>query len=309
MAIRIDTKKGVEKLTSFLQKTSEVGKNAAESVQKSAANLSEKVKDANYQERLKKYNPLFPDEYTDCAFALPHLIVIVDEAVRRGIDMCEGAIGWKSTESDTEILYLYSSAIATKELEFYPSATIDATYYVDNFNPGRYINVDCIFNKSHEERLAELKQIAYALGAKACTIEITESAQEATSANRSANMSGKMIGIGKIGFKADQSIANANVQKRSGTIKAVFEGSAAPTQPTLKWFADDENIKNLIEMRCTNPGRLKFEELRLSGSASATMTRKAAAAIDGLRGLKGGISMQSQAMTEHTSELLFTVEF
>ena len=309
MAIRIDTKKGVEKLTGFLQKTSEVGKNAAESVQKSAATLSEKVKDASYQDRVKKYNPLFPDEYTDSAFALPHLIVLVDEAVRRGIDVCEGAIGWKSTESDTEILHLYSSAIAIKELEFYPSATIDAAYYVDNFNPNRYINVDCIFNKSHEERLAELKQIAYALGAKACTIEITESAQEANSANRSANMGGKMIGIGKIGFKADQSIANANVQKRSGTIKAVFEGSTAPTQPTLKWFADDENIKSLIEMRCTNPGRLKFEELRLSGSASATMTRKAAAAIDGLRGLKGGISMQSQAMTEHTSELLFTVEF
>ena len=62
-------------------------------------------------------------------------------------------------------------------------------------------------------------------------------------------------------------------------------------------------------MRCTNPGRLKYEELRLSGSASATMSRKAAAAIDGLRGLKGGISMQSQAMVEHASELLFTVEF
>ena len=80
MAINFDTKKGAEKLTGFLQKTTEVGKNAAESVQKSAATLSEKVRDASYQDRLKKYNPLFPEEYTDTAFILPHLIVIVDEA-------------------------------------------------------------------------------------------------------------------------------------------------------------------------------------------------------------------------------------
>jgi hypothetical protein len=122
-------------------------------------------------------------------------------------------------------------------------------------------------------------------------------------------LGGKIGGIGKIGVKADSSSGNTTARRRSGKITAVFEGSVAPTQPTLKWFANDENIKNLIEMRCTNPGRLKYEELRLSGSSSATMTQKAAAAIDGLKGIKGGISMQSQALTEHSSELLFTVEF
>lgn len=309
MAFNFDTKKGAEKLSGFLQKTTEAGKNAAESVQKGAAALSEKVRDANYQDRLRKYNPLFPEEYTGAEFVLPHLIVIVDEVVRRGIDVCEGAIGWRSTEADTEVLHLYSTSTALKKIEFYPSATVDATYYVDNFNPNRYINVDCIFNKAHEERLAELKQIAYALGAKSCTIEITESTQEANSSNRSANLGGKIGGIGKLGIKADQAIANTNAKRRSGKISAVFEGSATPQKPALKWFADDENIKSLIEMRCSNPGRLKYEELKLSGSASATMTRKAAAAIDGLKGLKGGASMQSQAMVEHSSELNFTIEF
>lgn len=309
MAINFDTKKGAEKLSGFLQKTTEAGKNAAESVQKGAAALSEKVRDASYQDRLRKYNPLFPEEYTGAEFVLPHLIVIVDEVVRRGIDVCEGAIGWRSTEADIEVLHLYSTSTALKEIEFYPSATVDATYYVDNFNPNRYINVDCIFNKAHEERLAELKQIAYALGAKSCTIEITESTQEANSSNRSANLGGKIGGIGKLGIKADQAIANTNAKRRSGKISAVFEGSATPQKPALKWFADDENIKSLIEMRCSNPGRLKYEELKLSGSASATMTRKAAAAIDGLKGLKGGASMQSQAMVEHSSELNFTIEF
>ena len=308
MAISFDTKKGAEKLSGFLQKTAEVGKNAADSMQKSAVAFSEKVKEDSYQHRLAKYNPLFSDEYTAEEFALPQLIVIADEVVRRGIDVCEGAIGWRSVQADTEVLHLYNTSTALKNIEFYPAATVDGTYYVDNFNPNRYINVDCIFGKAHEERLAELKQVAYDLGAKSCTIEITESSQEENSSNRSANLSGKLGGL-KIGMKADQSASNTNIKKRSGKITAVFDGSAAPTRPALKWFANDDNIKNLIEMRCTNPGRLKYEELRLSGSTSATMTNKAAAAIDGLRGLKGGTSMQSQAMVEHSSELLFTIEF
>ena len=309
MAINFNAKKGTEKLSDLLQKTTSVGKNAAESVQKGAIALSEKVKEDNFQYRLNKYNPLFPDEYNATSFVLPQLIVIVDEAVRRGIDVCEGAIGWRSIEADTEVLHLYSTATALKEIEFYPNAAIDATYYIDQFNPNRYINVDHIFNKAHEERLAELKQIAYALGAKSCTIEITESSQESNSANRSANFGGKLGGIAKIGVKADNSIASTNAKKRSGKITAVFEGSVAPQYPELKWFANDENIKNLIEMRCANPGRLKYEELTLAGSASATMTQKAAAAIDGLKGIKGSISMQSQAMVEHSSELFFTIEF
>lgn len=309
MAIKFDTKKGAEKLSGLLQKTTEVGKSAAENVQKGALAFSEKVKEDSFQYRLNKYNPLFSEEYTADEFVLPHLIVIVDEVVRRGIDVCEGAIGWKSVQADTEVLHLYNTSTALKEIEFYPAATADAAYYVDNFNPKRYVNVDCIFNKAHEERLAELKQIAYSLGAKSCTIEITESTQESTSSNRSANLGGKVAGIGKLGIKADSSLGSTNARQRSGKITAIFEGSVAPTQPTLKWFANDENIKNLIEMRCTSPGRLKYEELRLSGSSSATMSQKAAAAIDGIKGLKGGISMQSQAMTEHSSELLFTIEF
>ena len=43
MAINFNTKKGTEKLTDFLQKTTAVGKTAAESVQKGAIAFSEKV--------------------------------------------------------------------------------------------------------------------------------------------------------------------------------------------------------------------------------------------------------------------------
>lgn len=305
MAIKFDT----EKVTSFLQKAKEASKNAAESAEKGAVALSEKVKEAGYQDRLKKYNPLFPSEYTASDFILPRLITIVDEAVRRGVDVCEGSIGWRSIESETEVLHLYNTSTTLKEIEFYPTATSGATYYVDNFNPNRYIDVECIFNKAHEERLAELKQIAYALGAKSCTIEITETRQDASSQNNSAKLGGKVPGIGKFGIKMDSAASSASAQTRSGKITATFKDSVTPQHPALKWFANDETIKSLIEVRCTDPGRLEREELRLSGSTFATMSHTAAAAIDGLRGINGGISMKNQATQEHSCLLIFSVEF
>ena len=305
MAIKFDT----DKVSNFLQKAKEAGKSAAENAEKGAVALSEKVKEAGYQDRLKKYNPLFPAEYTANSFILPRLITIVDEAVRRGIDVCEGSIGWRSIESETEILHLYNTSTALREIEFYPAATSGATYYVDNFNPNRYIDVDCIFNKAHEERLAELKQIAYALGAKSCTIEITETKQDSSSQNQSAKLGGKVPVIGKLGINAESSGSSTSIQTRSGKITATFKDSATPQRPVLKWFANDETIKSLIEVRCTTPDRLEQEELRLSGSTFATMTHAAAAAVDGLRGIKGGISMKNQATQEHSSLLIFSVEF
>ena len=65
-------------------------------------------------------------------------------------------------------------------------------------------------------------------------------------------------------------------------------------------------------MRCKNTNALKTETLQLSGSSSATMTHATAASIDGVInkvGLKGGFSMESQAIVEHSTKLTFSVEF
>ena len=294
------------KLSGLWQKATEVGKSAAEGVQKGAVALSEKVKEDSYQHRLKKYNPLFAEDYNRADYAMPHIIAIVDDIVRRGIDVCEGAIGWTDRESDSEVLYLYEESLSMKDIQFYPNAKSGSVYYEDNFTPNRYIRVDCIFGKAHEERLAELEDVAHLLGAKRCTIEISESNQAVASNSRSLNLGKNIGGI---------SVATGNSAKeaRSGKITAEFEGSDTPKVPTLKWFAQDENIKKLIAARCEANNSVKAKTLELSGSTSATMTQKAAISIDGVLskiGIKSGsFSMQSQSMTEHSSVLIFSVEF
>lgn len=138
MKINIDTKKGAEAVSGFLQKTSDLSKKTIADVQANAAALSEKTKQDAYLRRLKKYNPLFPDEYKSAEFNIPNMIMIRDDAERRGIDVCEGAIGWLGKEGGMEVLYLYDEAVSFSKIQFVPSADCNAIYYVDRFDRNRF---------------------------------------------------------------------------------------------------------------------------------------------------------------------------
>lgn len=168
----------------MVQSTVDFSKKAAADAKVGVAAMVEKTKADSYARRMKKYNPLFPDQYKSENFNLPNIIMIVDDAVRRGIDVCEGAIGWLSNESGVEVLCLYDEAVVFSGIQFVPAVTCDAFYYVDSFNRNRFVRTDGIFSKAHEERMAELKHVAYCLGAKRCTIEISETSSDSKSQRR-----------------------------------------------------------------------------------------------------------------------------
>lgn len=316
LKMNIDTKKGADAVSNAIHKTSELGKKVSSGVQKTAKEISDKTKNDSYLRRMKKYNPLFPDKYFDEAFNLPNMIVIVDDAVRRGIDVCEGAIGWLNNENGIEVLYLYDEFIKDCGIQFIPAVICDAVYYVDRFDRSRFIQTDCLFSKAHEERLAELKYIAYSLGAKKFSVELSESSYETTSSHvkMETKLSGKLHSVNSsAGSSKEQTSSSSKNSLRSGKIEAEFEGSQEISRPELKWFAHDDNIKNLIEMRCAKSNSIKSEILILEGSASATMAKKTACAIDGaigkIGGIKGKADMEAQATKECQSKLIFNVEF
>ena len=276
--------------------------------------MSEKTKEESYQRRLKKYNPLFPDVYYSDDFSLPKMIVVVDASVRQGIDVCEGSVGWLDSENGMDVLYLYTEIAKNSELVFYPLLDSSSVYYVDNFDSKRFIRSDCIFSKAHEERMAELKHIAHSLGAKNCTIEITETLSESTASSNKFSMGGSVPTSLKFSLKgsSEKNFTQTDNIHRSGHITAQFEGSNSPKRPKLKWFAQDENIKRLIDMRCKKANNLKYETLQLSGATSATITKKTAIALDGALGkigVKGNSTMETKATKESTSTLIFSVEF
>ena len=315
MKLKIDAQKSSKAVSDVIQKTAEVGKKVAVSVQNSAKDLSEKAKDENYIRRMKKYNPLFPDKFKSEDFNIPNMIIIVDDAVRRGIDVCEGAIGWLSNENGIEVLHLYDEAIGMSGIQFVPAAVCDAVYYVDNFDRNRFINLDCIFDKAQEERLAELKHIAYSLGAKRCSIEISESSSKSEVKKKKFDLS-EAVRVKDVQISSDKNVEKElsyqGKTQRSGKVTAEFEGSSSAQMPTLKWFQHDETIKKLIAMRCDGSNPIKKETLMLEGSASATMSQKAACAIDNAinkMGVKGKSDIETKATRENRSKLVFEVEF
>ena len=304
--------KSAEALNSIVHGTKDFSKKAADSARTGIGLVIEKSKNDSYARKLKKYNPVFPSQFESDSFNIPNMIKIVDDAVRKGIDVCEGSIGWLGKESGIEVLYLYDEAIDFSKLQFVPSATCDTVYYVDSFDRKRFIRTDCIFSKAHEERIAELKHIAYSLGAKKCTIEISESLNNNSQQKRNVGFQ-EMYTNASGSEYAEQSIHSSSISQRSGKVEAIFQGNVAPQMPRLKWFAHDDNINRLIEMCCNGNMGVISETLELSGSSSATMSQSTACAIDGAIGKLGGakshISMDSQASKEHHSKLLFHIEF
>ncbi len=314
MKLKVDTEKSSQAISKMVYKTADAGKKAIKSVQSGAKALSEKSKNDSYLRKLKKYNPLFADVYNSNTFTLPNMIMIVDDAVRRGIDVCEGAIGWTNKEGGMEVLYLYDEAVEMSGIQFVPTVTCDAVYYVDSFDRNKFIRTDCIFSKAHEERLAELKHIAYSLGAKSCSIEISESSTEVSLDKKKVDVKENVRVKGSFisNESKEQNLSFKGKNQRSGQIKIEFEGNNTPQQPQLKWFAHDENIKRLIEMRCESNNTIKCESLELSGASSATMSQKTAFAIDSTiskMGIKGGIAMETQATKESLSKLILDIEF
>ena len=281
-------------------KTASLGKKIASGVQV----VTEHTKNAHHEKMLKKYNPLSPEKFHSAAFALPNVIEIVDDAVRRDIQICEGAIGWTDTINGVEILHLYDEYVPQSGLQFIPFAKCDAVYCVDNFDRTKFINAESIFERSTGEKIAELENIAFCLGAKTCTIEIVEKNAETKSANISISTESESKTP-----PTELSTYTHNQTHQSGKAISHFEGNQTPTEPTLKWFAYDESIKGLVAMKCSGNNTIKSKVLELSCTTSATMSQKAAGAIDKILKVKASMSIEKKAIKEHCSILIFEVQF
>ena len=305
-----------EKMANLWKKTIDISKKAAEGAQKGAKAFAEQAKENYHEQQLKKYQPLTKEEFFSEDFHIPNVIEIVDDAVRRDIVVCEGAIGWRELHKDVEVLHLYDEFVDASGIEFVPFWKCDNVYCVDPFDRKRYLNINCIFNKATEERIAELEHIAYSLGARLCSIEMHDNYAEST--QKSSQIVIVSEGDSKKNKKSSKQEAsiNAEVGRLSKTTNSNhgkkishFQGHTNPEKPQLKWFAYDDNVKRLIEMRCSDPESIKSTALELSGASSAVMSRKTACAIDKILKVKGSISMESQSIKEQSQSLIFEIEF
>lgn len=315
--MKINLQKGTEHVGNALGKAAEIGKKAADSTLASAQSLVAKAQEESQKTLIKKYNPVFPDQYQGTDFGLPNLVMIVDDVIRKDIDVCKGAIGWRSNQKGVEIFYLYDEAVAFSGLHFVPAAVCDSIYYVDPYDRSRFIRLDCYFDKMQESRLAELQQIAFSLGAKKYSVAMDDVSSEKRSTSQKASaMKKDNYGVieGKVDASEERSVTSERESQRRSVAHAEFDGERQPTSPSLRWFAHDDNIRNLIAMRCSGNeiGGMKVYTMEFKGSDFATIGANTAAKIDGAIGrISAGsdFKMQSKVTEERHHKLIFQIEF
>ncbi len=295
-----EDKKKKTTFSDIVGKASDIGKKMVAGIQKSAKDLSEQTKKSRRDQKVKKYNPLFPDVFKSDEFNIPNLIMIIDDADRRGIDVCEGAIGWTEKINGVETLFLYDEYIPNSNINFVPFARCDTVYCVDPFDRTQFINTDHTFERTTNEKLAELEHIAYSLGAKSCSIEIVEEVTQVLSVKTKAQ-------VEKLQAESKTN-KNGNKNQRVKNVSH-FKGARKPKLPNLKWFAYDENIKGLIDMRHTGKNLIKSKVLEIRCSSTATMSHKTAVAVDKIKNIKATLSAEVKALKEQNSKMVFEIEF
>ena len=273
------------------KKVADISKKAADG----AKNLVDQTIDNIHEQRAKKYTAVSKEMFEGHDFQLPSVIRIEDENANREFIEDTDALGWIELHKEVPVFHIYWSCIKDCGYTFVPVPQKENVYCQDNFDTCKFINSNQVFGKATEEKLAELNGIAYSLGARSCSIEIIEEDTESQS---------QLIGMKKVGSSG---VTSASSNKQSGKSTSSFEGHDNPEFPILKWFEHDDNIKNLISMRMSKA--IKSNVLELKGSSSATMSKKVACAIDDIIGIGGNLSMERQAIKEHSNKLRFEIKF
>lgn len=291
-----------KKAADFGKKAADMSKKAADELQKSAKELGEQTQKTLYDQRMKHYNPLFREEFFHDEFRVPNVIKIVDATTRRGIDVCEGAIGWTEKVKGVDVLFVYDEFVPESKIKFVPFVKCDTVYCVDIFECDKYISSDTIFDSAMNEKTAELEQVAYCLGAKNYSIEFIETNSALQLHSLGINANSKNIGTSfdELNFTQSNSF-----QRRKNVTN--FEQNKVLREPILKWFKNDEILKNLIAMRLSGDSTIKRKHLTFQGAFSETISEKNAMAIDVL--IKGGALMEKRVKKERTTSIILDIEF
>lgn len=284
---------------------------AVEAAADLAKDVPDKVKKVNQEAQLKKYNPLFWDEYTDPDFNCPNLVVIADDAERRDIEVCKGAIGWRSTQEGIEVLHLYDTVVDTCGLTFVPSPICDAAYYVNSQQKNTFINIEDLYETIQQQKLAELSRVAYLLGARYYSIEIIEEEQVTTKRKGKAGVNGSIKAVDAEASLEIEKLSETK-SKRKAFRQEEFTKARQPVKPELHWFKEDHNVQGLIEQVCNGDGSMKKSDIQLECSKSAVMSQALAGKIDVAVkkiGIGTSANLNSEAKSEFASKILFHLEF
>lgn len=261
---------------------------------------------------MRKYNPVFLDEYRRSDFGLPNVIVIVDDAVRKNIKICEGAIGWKSNPNDVEIFHIYDEFVKDSGLHFIPAAVCDTVYYVDPHDRTHFISFECLFRNIQEQMIGELCGIAHSLGAKHYSIELEESEEKEFNCSKNISLSKNKNKFVAVDAEATKNISDQRKSYRKALASGDFEGTKKPERPLLQWFKYHNYINEIINEICTNGRKISEVNAVFNGEDYSIMSRSMARKVDAAilkLGLNHGYNVDTNVKKTVSNKMILHMEF
>ena len=298
------TEKAKEAFANIWQKTSSAGKNVGKKAADGAKSIAEQTKKNIYDAQAKKYTIVTEKEFASEEFVMPIVVKIVNDSANRNFVTTDDAVGWIEKHDAVNVLHMYFNYASKCHIDFFPHIQIESVYCKYRFDESIFIDTNDIFKKTTDEKVAELENIAFCLGAKKCSVEIVES----DSSSKGTSV-GFKVGSSEVSLITDGGISKKKSNVIRGKTISHWDGNDMPKQPRLAWFEQNENIKNLIDMRFSDVNAIKSKTYELSGSSSFTMNKSIAGVIDTVLGIKGTASMLNKVNEEHNSVLIYEIEF
>lgn len=253
-----------------------------------------------------RIKPVTLNEINEPAFRIPRMIYIVGDDKYSDHYVMKDAIGHIESEKGMEYLVLYSKYAESIGCDFYPMVNEFYIYYVDPCYPRKYICLNDYFEFIEKAKFNEMEIVAQKIGAKHLDVELTE--EHRLFFSKKAKIKGKS----KLG---DVEMEGQYAKEETETIKSVghadFNGQK-PERPELVYLKNEEEIKQLIELRLNENNQIKSKEFQFKYNRTTGISTMNAAKIDAVLkkiGIKTKNSISNKAEEEDRRYFKYKVEF
>lgn len=277
---------------------------AAKSVAAKAKALAEETA-REAEKRLLR--PIFSEDLDAADFHLSKLIRITDIDKRRAeSEVCQGSIGFVSTEKELEVINIFRGREEAFELTLYPDDDSEV-YYVDPSDRNRYIALDEYFYYLKIARVNELQKIAQDLGAK--HFRVTYKEQKTSFSSKSAKAKATVKTVGNVEATHDLSATEVSTTEVAAEMDCPGHD---PVEPTLLYLQKEPSIQSLITLRMDPSSPMTHQIYTLKLSNSSGIKEKDAVKIDGaLKAMKisGNMTVTSEVQNESRRFFEYEVDF
>lgn len=281
--------------------------------------ISQAINDSKIDKDRKHLRPVFKEELLMVASNVssvsgfhktrnPSMICIVERDKKRSNnEACFGAIGYRTTVKNMDMLNIYEDCAPQLGLWFYPNIT-KTIYYADPYQNNFYICLDEYFDYLKKARVNELEMVAQDLGAKKVQITFKEHKKNFVTKNVHADGKVDRIKVSGSFEKSDNEYSNVEI---AADLK--FSGHDTPIEPKLVYFKNESDIEKLIHMRVgSSMNKIESKIYSFQCNKSSGIKEKEAVQIDAiLNQLKcgGTASISSEAQRESRTDLEYRIEF